>query len=89
MSENTQQNSELQNEEQVVKEQEVQKEEKKEKKGFLKKDAKKEKIGVFSVDRQMSPCYIESGVVRVVISILAVAVLIVYFYVDYKKTWNH
>lgn len=44
MSENTQQNSELQNEEQVVKEQEVQKEEKKEKKGFLKKDAKKEKI---------------------------------------------
>ena len=44
MSENIQQNSELQNEEQVVKEQEVQKEEKKEKKGFLKKDAKKEKI---------------------------------------------
>lgn len=44
MSENTQQNSELQNEEQVVKDQEVQKEEKKEKKGFLKKDAKKEKI---------------------------------------------
>lgn len=44
MSENTQQNSGLQNEEQVVKEQEVQKEEKKEKKGFLKKDAKKEKI---------------------------------------------
>ena len=33
--------------------------------------------------------YFESGVVRVVISILAVAVLIVYFYVDYKKTWNH
>ena len=47
MSENTQQNSEVQMEEKVettAQEQEVQQETKKEKKSFLKKDAKKEKI---------------------------------------------